>query len=248
MYNPFTAFETFKKCNADIYHSIEPSFATYAAIQAIPSKKHIITFRDPHEWHDWKIEFKNHSKNKLQVILNFLYEDNIFIKKSIHKADGTYAAAYGIIDKAKRKYRLPYSPRFLPSPIMLGRNIKKSETPTVCFLGRWVRRKRPEMFCLLAESFPDVQFIAAGEGRDKDFVSAIRKKYGSLPNIEFTGFLDQFDSDDCFDLLNKSWVLVNTSLREGLPTSFLEALAHKCAVLSYADSEDIVKRFGYHAK
>jgi glycosyltransferase involved in cell wall biosynthesis len=248
MHNPFVAVKAFKFCNADIYHSLQPSFASYLAMKSMPAKKHIITFRDPHEWQDWKIEFNNYSKHKLQVLLNKFFEDNIFVTKTVRRADGNYSAAFGIMGKAKRKYRLSYAPGLLPTPIALGNNIIKSKKPTVCFLGRLVRRKQPELFCRLAEAFPDVQFFAAGEGRDKKYANSLRKQYGCLPNLEFTGFLDQFNSSACFDLLSKSWILVNTSVREGLPTSFLEALAHKCAILSSVNTEDVAMRFGYHAK
>ena len=248
MHNPFAAVNAFIYCNADIYHSMEPSFASYLAMKAMPAKKHMITFRDPREWKDWIIEFSNQSKNKLQVVFNKIYEDNFLVQKAIHRADGNYAAAFGIIDIARRKYRLPFAPRVLPTPISLGNNIIKSKKPTVCFLGRLVRRKRPELFCSLAKFFPDVQFFIAGEGRDKKYVTALQQQYGFLPNLEFKGFLDQFRSDACFKMLSKCWILVNTALREGLPTSFLEALANKCAILSHVNPEDAATRFGYHAQ
>jgi glycosyltransferase involved in cell wall biosynthesis len=41
-------------------------------------------------------------------------------------------------------------------------------------------------------------------------------------------------------------VLVNTSPREGLPNAFLEAAAHKCAILSYTDPDRFASRFGHH--
>ena len=41
------------------------------------------------------------------------------------------------------------------------------------------------------------------------------------------GFVDQFQSARLQSILSQSWILVNTSVREGLPTSFLEALANQ---------------------
>ncbi len=46
-------------------------------------------------------------------------------------------------------------------------------------------------------------------------------------------------------LLNGSWVLVNTSVSECLPVSFLEAAAHGCAILSPHDSDGFASRFGF---
>ena len=48
-------------------------------------------------------------------------------------------------------------------------------------------------------------------------------------------------------MLEESWVLVNTSVHECLPVSFLEAVAHRCAILSPHDPDGFATRFGYHA-
>ncbi len=46
---PWQATSLFKQCNADIYHSCEPSFSTYLAMKAMPHKKHAISMRDPRD-------------------------------------------------------------------------------------------------------------------------------------------------------------------------------------------------------
>jgi glycosyltransferase involved in cell wall biosynthesis len=48
--------------------------------------------------------------------------------------------------------------------------------------------------------------------------------------------------------LERSWVLVNTSVSECLPVSFLEAAAHGCAILSFVDPDGFASRFGIHVK
>ena len=40
---------------------------------------------------------------------------------------------------------------------------------------------------------------------------------------------------------------MNTSAREGLPNTFLEAAANKCAILSHSDPDGFASHFGYHA-
>jgi glycosyltransferase involved in cell wall biosynthesis len=42
--------------------------------------------------------------------------------------------------------------------------------------------------------------------------------------------------------------MVNTSAREGLPNSFLEAAAHGCAILSSVNPDDFATRFGFYAR
>jgi len=91
--SPWTATQLFKKCNADIYHSCEPSFSTHLAMKAMPHKKHIISMRDPRDFVDWKMEFDLPTLGKLQVLSNFLYEDNFFVRQAVRNADAVYCVA-----------------------------------------------------------------------------------------------------------------------------------------------------------
>jgi glycosyltransferase involved in cell wall biosynthesis len=72
----------------------------------------------------------------------------------------------------------------------------------------------------------------------------LHREYGGLPNLELQGFVDQFSSTRFQETLSQSWILVNTALREGLPRSFLEAAAFKCAILSRVDPDGFASRFG----
>jgi len=122
--------------------------------------------------------------------------------------------------------------------------MQKTTAPTVCFIGRWDRRKRPELFLETAARHPDKQFVAVGKSQDAEWDAQLRQRYGRLSNVELPGFLDPFTSSALSDVLERSWILMNTSYREGLPTSFLEALAHRCAILSGVDPGGITQRFG----
>ena len=235
----------FRKVDADVYHSQEPSLGTYFAMRALPDRKHVVTFRDPRDAEDWRIELKLPTLSPAQVASNWLYEDNVLVRGAVRRADGWFAAAKVLIPKAKAKYRLTAEPVFLPTPVRIPMNIQKSRTPTVCFVSRWDRRKRPELFFELVKSFPHVRFLAAGKSHDPNWDKYLRDKYGHLPNLEILGFIDQFKSDDLSRLLGQSWVLVNTAAREGLPNAFLEAAAHRCAILSAIDPDAFVSRFGY---
>jgi hypothetical protein len=62
-----------------------------------------------------------------------------------------------------------------------------------------------------------------------------------------TGAIDQFESDRLARIYERSWVLVNASAREGLPNTFLEAAASRCAILSTVDPDGFASRFGHHA-
>jgi glycosyltransferase involved in cell wall biosynthesis len=247
--NPFTAEEILVKCNADIYHSEEPSFITYLAMKILPEKIHLVTSRDPRTITDWKLEFLYPSANILQVFTNFIFENNFLVSRAVRKAAKVFYTAKFLEEKVKQKYRLIKPADFLPTPIWIPqKKIIKSDSPLVCFIARIDRRKRPEIFFRLAKIFPEIKFIVVGKSRSINFENSLRKKYENLKNLEITGFINQFENNRISEILEKSWVLVNPSVREGLPNSFLEALAHKCAILSSVNPENIVEKFGFYVK
>lgn len=245
-YFPWYSRKLYRMCNADIYHSSEPSFGTYLAMKEMPSRKHIVTFRDPRDFQDWKMEYDLPSLNKLQVLSNYFYENNFLVKRAVRCADAVFCIAKYLIPKVKFMYGLKSDPHFLPTPVYVPLKVQKAPIPTVCFLARLDRRKRPEIFFELARKFPDVKFIAVGKSRDEKWDSYLRKTYSNLLNLEMTGFIDQFSSDLHSQILGRSWIMVNTATREALPNAFLEAAAHGCAILSAVDPDGFASNFGYH--
>jgi len=235
---------------ADIYHSHEPSLAAAVARRAMPAAKHVITCRDTRLLRDWLIEMGAWFRDgSYRTLLSFPYENNPLVTHAVRTADGVYCPNHFSRELARKKYGLADTPGFLPSPIRLPPvAIDKSGVPAVCYVGRWDSRKRPELFLDLAAEFPGVHFIAMGRGRTGKYDRELRHRYGGLPNVELTGFIDQFASPRFFELLSSAWVLVNTSLREGLPRSFLEAAACGCAILSRVDPDGFASRFGFRAE
>ena len=115
-------------------------------------------------------------------------------------------------------------------------------------MGRWEGRKRVELFFELARERPEIDFVAIGGARDTRLDSQLRERYSQIANLRMTGVLDQFNSPQWSEELGQSWILINTSLREGLPTTFLEAAAHRCALLSFTDPDGFASQFGVVAE
>lgn len=216
-------------------------------MRAMPDRAHLVTFRDPMEATDWRIELAHAGPARLATLAYLCYLDNPLVTRAIHRASGLYGAAHCVIAKAARKYRLRQSPSFLPTPVDIPPPGTKSARPTVCFVGRLHRRKRPERFLELARNFPGVRFICVGSTDEHGYEQRLRRRYADLPNLEMTGAIDQFRTDRLQRILEQSWVLVDTAAREGLPTTFLEAAANRCAILSRVDPDGFATRFGYHA-
>jgi glycosyltransferase involved in cell wall biosynthesis len=245
--NPLQALKLFRETDADIFHSSESSFGTYLAQQSMPGRLHVITFRDPRDHRDWLMEFALPSLSRAQVIGNYLYESNFLVGHAVRRADALFSIARYLIPKITRMYGLRGGPTFLPTPVAIPERVGKASDPTVCFLARLDRRKRPELFLELAKQFPDVRFIAFGASRDASYDRRLRAAYEHLPNLEMTGFVDQFDSHRHSEILGKSWIMVNTATREALPNAFLEAAAHRCAILAGLDPDGFASKFGYYA-
>jgi len=245
---PWRAADLLREADADIYHSCEPSLATWLAVRAMPDRRHMVTFRDPRDLRDWGMELARPSLNHLQVLHNFFYENNLLVRRSIRKMDRVFTIGHYLVPKVERMYRPTVKPEFLPTPVVVPPDVPKAERPTVCFMARLDRRKRPTLFLDLVEKFPDVDFICVGKSRDARWDRHLRERYGHLSNLEMTGFIDQFGSTRHSEILGKSWIMVNTATREALPNSFLEAAAHRCAILSAVDPDGFASKFGFHAE
>jgi glycosyltransferase involved in cell wall biosynthesis len=242
--NPFSAYRLYKEVDADIYHSEEPSFSTYLAMKTMPARKHIITFQNTRRLEDWLANLRYPSLNRMQVLTDWLYEDNLFTHYAIHHANGLFVAAKFMMSRAKEIYHLKQAPEFLPTPVDIPQSITKSDTPLVCFVSRLDRLKRPEYFLQLAQSFPEVKFIAVGKSRDPLYEQSLRDRLSGLPNLSMPGMIDPFQSDELSQILGQSWILTNTSAKEGLPNAFIEAAAHQCAILSALDPDGFTTSYG----
>ncbi len=237
-----------KSIDADVYHSEQPIVSSYIAIKAAPHRKHIITFQDPVGKED-RTRMEAYAREPplpwfKSKVYAFLSEP--LRRKAIRMADALYCQAKYIIPKVMAMYGLSVPPCFLPNPVEVERKtIKKAAKPTVCFVARWDLVKRPELFFKLAKEFPDVKFIAIGRAHDEKRDRYLRQRYSGIPNLEVPGFVSE---EEKYEILKRSWIMINTSVHECLPVSFLEAAANKCAILSSENPDDFAENFGYHVK
>ena len=238
------AIRLLRNLRADVYHSQDTSILTALAQLAAPRAAHVITFRDPMNHQDWAIETDYAGMPRLGWNLYRWFITNPLVVRALRNMDGRFCAAEFLIPKTKALYGLPEPPKFLASPVPMPPAIAKADRPTACFIGRWEGRKRVELFFELARENPGIDFLAIGGARDAAVDRALRERYGSIPNLQMPGVLDQFSDPAWSESLGRSWILVNTSAREGLPTTFVEAAAHRTAILSFTDPDGFASRFG----
>ena len=232
--------------DADIYYHIDATIETYIAMKLKPHKKHIINLQDPYDENDYKLmssvdeRYKWSFSKKLQMFATYG-----LVRKTVIKADYVFTHARYLIPKIRRLFRIKdRAIEFMPNPVEVPqKTIKKSSEPTVCFIGRWDPQKRVELFLRLPHKFPEVRFYLIGRSSNEWRNIYIKKKYSNIRNLKILGFVSD---EKKFGILEKSWILVNTSIREALPITFLEAAAYKTAILSCLNPDNFVSRFGLY--
>lgn len=128
---------------------------------------------------------------------------------------------------------LPYS-----LDIDAGR-VVKSDRPRVVFLGRLDPIKRPWVFLEIARRVPGVEFLFLGRSH---FRGGGAWEARDVPdNVRFLGHVE---GEEKHRILQAAWVLVNTSIHEALPVSFVESLAYEVPIVSCQNPEGLASRFG----
>jgi glycosyltransferase involved in cell wall biosynthesis len=166
----------------------------------------------------------------------------------VRRADAVFTPAHFLREKAARIFRPRVTVGFMPNLIEVPDPLPaKPATPTLTFIGRLDRRKRPELFLDLAKRFPRYNFVVVGKAESEQRDRHLRNECAALPNVLWEGYIDRFKQPERMrDVLAKTWALVNTASREGLPLTFLEAAAYGCAIVSEVNPDDFATRFGRH--
>lgn len=129
---------------------------------------------------------------------------------------------------------------FLPNPLdLVPGEVTKSPRPRVVFLSRLDPIKRPWVFVELARRFPHAEFLMLGQAH---FTGPGTWQPSHLPpNLRLLGHVDETAKRA---VLKSAWMIVTTSIHEGLPISFLEALHCATPIVACHDPEHVTSRFG----
>lgn len=238
----------FKEQNFDIYLSIEMSKIAYEVMRIEKNKKLIMWIQDPRPLSDWEeirtvsnsLEYNSYLnyyskwEKKIQNLLKKLREENRLILIS----QGEF-----LKEKAKNLYKLPekIKIKYFPNPIEINDNFDISaKKNSILFLGRLTAVKRPWIYFELAKILPNYKFYVCGSGED---LKEIIQKYKDIKNLEFMGHVSGKEKER---LLKECKVLVNTSIHEAIPVSFLEAISYGEKIVSCQNPDDITKNNGYY--
>lgn len=98
--------------------------------------------------------------------------------------------------------------------------------------------KRPELFIEMARRMPEHRFVMIG-GADplvrggEEYFREVQAMAASVPNVEFLGFMPFAQAERWFD---RARVVVNTSLYEGFPNTFLQSWSRGVPTVAFVDT------------
>ena len=98
---PFTQ-SVYRECDADVYHSQEPSWGSIVGMKAMPSRRHIVTCQNPKSKGDWKRVNRFYPLRRRAF--NWLFGERL--KEAVRSMDGACCQAKHIRPKVRELYGL----------------------------------------------------------------------------------------------------------------------------------------------
>lgn len=118
----------------------------------------------------------------------------------------------------------------IPFDISDKTNIKKTIPCTILWVGAMAKVKQPELFVKLAKEMPHVNFqMIGGHYNNVSLFNYIKNQASNLDNLDFLGIVP---FDEINNYFKKASVLVNTSMFEGFPNSFVQAWMNCIPIVS----------------
>lgn len=228
----------------DLFLSIELTSSSYKILK-IDNKKTplLLWIQDPRPWYEWR------EINTVKLYPESCYWDGKVYEyiHELHLLDKVNFITQGesLNNKARDLYRLNNDTpiKLIPNPIETNKQIDlHSKKNQIIFLGRIESVKRGWLFCEIAKRLPKLEFYVLGQTfREKDRMSSIISKYKNIENLHFAGHVD---GEEKGKYLMESKILVNTSIHEAIPISFLEALSYGTLIVSNRNQENLTSKFG----
>ena len=124
------------------------------------------------------------------------------------------------------------------------RNIypKNNSIGKILWVGRLIRRKRPEIVVALAKRLPEYNFYIIGADVEKAFTQIIIEGAKRIPNLFYLG---ELSNDKVLWHLKDSVLFLSTSKSEGFSNTFIESWKQGVPIVSlHVDPDDIIKKYG----
>jgi glycosyltransferase involved in cell wall biosynthesis len=125
----------------------------------------------------------------------------------------------------------------IPSCYSPGPGARPDRGGYVLWVASFRASKRAEVALEIARRLPNYRFVIVGgsdEGRKAQlYFESIREAAKALPNVDMKGFVPFAEAERYF---NGARVLLNTSLYEGFPNTFLQAWSRGIPTVAFVDT------------
>ena len=135
---------------------------------------------------------------------------------------------------------------------MFDEKIPHNSKKFILWVGRAIHWKRPEIFLNLVEKFQNEKFVMVCLKnqfiRDWNYWETLQIKASNYSNLRCIRYIPFIKIDDYF---NQAKIFVNTSVNEGFPNTFIQALKNYTPILSLnVDPDDfLIKNYcGFNCK
>lgn len=237
------------KTDCDVIHEQYNPLDTLLSFRANPSAAKVVTIQDMRTYEERKrIGEVTHDDS---IHFGFPKGWRVYYQKFILGIEGYNIRSANVVacqakllyPKIRSMFGYKGQMTFLPNFIDVPEGpFKKTDKPSVLWLARIDPIKDPLLMFKVAKAVPGVDFYVLGQTTNPNMARLVAE-YSDVPNLHFVGHQEGNIKEE---LLNKSWILINTSVYECLPVSFLEALAHKCAILSTQNPDNYTENYGYY--
>jgi len=240
----------------NLFISIEMTEPSFRILESFTSNVPLLYWiQDPRELNMYQSRLRSMRRVR-DDDWNYLNEVSDWIKKLLERNQIFFISQGNSLSAiARQLYNLPSDVRIkdVANPIEIDDEyiFDEARSPNkIVFLGRLEAQKRAWIFCEIAKAMPQFEFFVIGatgvgrnEGGNAKALEAYRNLDGSskIKNLHFTGHLDGNAKND---YIRSAKILVNTSIWEGIPVSWLEALSYGTLIVSSFDRDFIVTRFG----
>ena len=226
-----------KKESPDIIYKRGLNYIT--AIGVYYAKKHnkktIIHIASENDLTKFKLKLNRHSINE------FIDKKiNIYTLKNANKiiCQADYQSKI-LIKNYNIKCNL-ILPNFHPFP---KKNINKNMPIKILWVANMKRLKQPQIFINLAkkfENYKNIKFIMIGRPANNKWQKSLENSINNLPNLEYKG---ELPIEEVNKTLAQSHIFINTSLYEGFPNTFIQAMMRKVPIVSlHVDPDNVLTK------
>jgi len=164
--------------------------------------------------------------------LGFPMLDKCLLEYGLRRADAIVAQSQDQVDALENNYHQQAAAivrNFHPLPT---EKVEKALPVTVVWVANLKRLKQPQLFVDVADKLrgSGAQFVMIGANQlpSREY-SELQQRIDSNPTLKYIGALEQMQVNA---YLSQSHVLVNTSVSEGFPNTFIQAWMREVAVVS----------------